>query len=104
MSSVSVETAQILVNSLAQLGLVVIDKQALKELVADANLNTAIEARKKWISRRDAIKKHNVTRYWLDQAEKEPYTKLKINYGKTATSPKKYNEQSILDELERQSI
>lgn len=104
MNAISVETAQQFINSLTQLGLVVVDKQALNELVADANLKTAVAARNKWITLKEATKKHNVTRYWLDKSEKDPFTKLKINPGKTATSPKKYNEQSILDELERESI
>ncbi|WP_271407165.1 hypothetical protein [Tenacibaculum soleae] len=104
MSGITVETAQQFKILLRQAGFEIIDKQALKELVADANLKAAVTSRNKWISKRDAVKKHNITRYWLDMAEKDPLTKLKINYGTTATSPKKYNEQSILDELERQSI
>lgn len=99
--NVSIEQQQQLVNSLQALGLVVIDKKALDELLLKTSLKTRVDKRVKYISKKEAIATYNVTDYWLKKAEVDPYSKLKVNHGEAANSKKKYNEQSIIDELER---
>lgn len=102
--NISIEQQQFLINSLKELGMVIIDKKALDELLIETSLKTKVDARVKYISRKDAIAKYNLTRYWFDKYEMDPNSKLIINHGEARNSKKKYNEQSILDELKRQAF
>lgn len=84
--------------------LVIVDKNTLFAALSEAGLGAAVDKRVKWISKKQAFEKYNVTRGWLDKAEKNPSSILKVNVGTTRTSTKKYLEQSIIDEQSRQYI
>lgn len=83
--------------------LILVDKNAFLDFMIDVNIKTQVDVRVKWIDRKTAIQKYNVTNYWLLCAEKDIQSKLRVNVGKTKTATKKYNEKSIIDELERQA-
>lgn len=83
--------------------LILVDKNAFLDFMITVNERTKVDKRVKWIDRKTAIAKYGVTRYWLQVAEKDCNSVLKINVGSSKTATKKYNEQSIINELERQS-
>jgi hypothetical protein len=82
--------------------LVIVDKNALLATLSEAGLSNSVDKRFKWITKKQAIAKYNVTRHWLDSAEKNSSAVLKVNVGRTKTATKKYLEQSIIDEQNRQ--
>ncbi len=82
--------------------LVIVDKNILFAALSEAGVAASVDKRVKWISKKEAFAKYDVTRSWLDKAEKNPSSVLKVNAGKTKTATKKYLEQSIIDEQNRQ--
>ena len=82
--------------------LVIVDKNTLLAALSEAGLSNSVDKRVKWITKQQAIVKYNVTRHWLDKAEKNPASVLKVDVGVTRTATKKYLEQSIIDEQNRQ--
>ena len=82
--------------------LVIVDKQMLLAALSEAGLGASVDKRHKWITKKQAIAKYNVSRNWLDKAEKNHASVLKVNVGSTRTATKKYLEQSIIDEQTRQ--
>lgn len=80
---------------------VILKKSDLMDLLVQVNMQTKVDARKKYISKKEAIAKYNLTRYWFEVAENDVDSLLRIQYGKYKNSAKKYNEQSIIDEQER---
>ncbi|CAL2108637.1 conserved hypothetical protein [Tenacibaculum sp. 190524A02b] len=103
-SSISIEESKQFVTALQNLGLVVIDKKALSDMLLKARLSTQVDKRVKWITKKEARFKYGVTRYWLDNAEIDPNSLLKVDPGESKNSTKKYNEQSIIDEQERRGV
>lgn len=89
---------------LQQNNLLLVNKDALLDLMVEVNLKIKVDMRVKWIDRKTVLAKYGLTRYWLQAAENDVNSLLKVINGATKTAPKKYNEQSIIDELERQSI
>lgn len=83
---------------------VILRKQDLVDLLVQVNVETSVEARKKWLTVKEVIAKYGVTRHWLNTSREDVGSVLRINPGKGKTSTVKYNEQSVIDELERQSI
>lgn len=90
-----------LTSYLQENNLVLVDKSALLDFMIDANLKTQVDKRVLWIDRKTAIAKYGVTRNWLINAEKDVYSVLKVKKGIGKTSPTKYNEQSLINELQR---
>jgi len=82
--------------------LVIVDKQMLLAALSEAGLGASVDKRHKWITKQEVIVKYGVTRHWLDKAEKNHNSVLKVNVGTTKTATKKYLEQSIIDEQNRQ--
>lgn len=81
--------------------LVLVNKNALLDFMIEANLKTQVDKRVLWIDRKTAIAKYGVSRAWLIAAEKDVFSLLKFKKGAGKTSPTKYNEQSVIDELNR---
>lgn len=94
----------ITLDFLKENNLVLVNKDALLDFMVDANLKTKADKRVLWIDRKTAQKKYNLNRYWFLSTEADENNVLQINSGKGKTSTKKYNEQSIINELKRQSI
>lgn len=88
------------VKELKKQGLLIVDKKQFLDLLIEVNIKSSVDKRVKWIDRKTAIKKYHVTKYWLQSAEKNIFSFLQVssNGGK-----KKYKEQSIIDEQERQA-
>lgn len=103
-AAINIEQAKQFVDHLNTLGLAVIDKAALKELIANAKQKESVPLSHKWITRKEAKQKYGVTVYWLNEQLKDPKTLLKVDPGKYKKSTMKYKEQSIIDELERLGI
>ena len=82
--------------------LVIVDASTLFAALYEAGLSASVDKRVKWITKKQAIAKYNVTRNWLDKAAKNPASELKVHVGTTKTATKKYLEQSIIDEQNRQ--
>ena len=93
-----------LVNSIKSLGLVLVDEDYLRKLHFDVAAATSKDPKRTYLSRKEVKEKYNRTRYWLDAAEMDPRSKLKFRAGKGVTSKKEYLEQSVIDEMKRQSI
>lgn len=91
------------IDELTAKGYVIVHKKQLLDMLIEVNLKTQVDKRVKWIDRKTAIAKYNVTRYWLQVAEQDCNSVLKVNVGSSKTATKKYNEQSIINELERQA-
>jgi hypothetical protein len=91
------------IQDLKKEGLIIVDKKQFLDLLIEVNVKSAVDKRVKWIDRKTAIAKYGVTRYWLEAAEKDVYSVVKVMQGKLPTSPKKYLEQSIIDEQKRQA-
>ena len=94
----------ITVEFLKENNLVLVDKAALMQFVSEQGLVATVDKRVKWIDRKTAKVKYGVSAYWLRKSETAVGSLLKVNPGNTENSKKKYNEQSIINELERQSI
>lgn len=92
-----------LTSYLKENNFLIVDKKQFLDLLIEVNLKTSVDKRVKWIDKKTAIAKYAVTRNWLDAAEKDVYSVLKVAVGKTKTAPKKYLEQSIINEQLRQS-
>lgn len=84
--------------------LIIVNKSALLDLMIEVNEKTKVDARVKFIDRKTAQRRYGVSRYWLKAAEEDMHSELIVIHGNGPTSPKKYNEQSIINELKRQSI
>lgn len=87
--------------------LILIDKSALMDLMADVNRQMAVEKKYKWIDKRVAVSKYAITESWLRKWRNKtqfPESKLRVKKGTGRTSTVKYNEQSIINELERQEV
>lgn len=82
--------------------LVIVDKNTLFAALSEAGVGASVDKRVKWITKQQAIAKYSVTRHWLDTSEKNSASVLKVNVGATRTATKKYLEQSIIDEQNRQ--
>ena len=95
---------EVLMEGLEKRGLLLVSKKQLLSLLIEVNATNKIDARVKWLSQKQVIAKYEVTRYWLEQCEKNTSSKLKVIYGKGKTSKKRYNEQSVIEELERQAL
>ncbi|OCK44353.1 hypothetical protein BA195_06665 [Tenacibaculum soleae] len=77
--------------------LLLVNKDALLDLMVEVNLKTKVDKRVKWLTQRDVIAKYGVTRHWLTLAEKNEKSPLKVKKGAYKTAKKKYNEQSVID-------
>ena len=77
--------------------LLLVNKDALLNLMVEVNLKTKVDKRVKWLTQRDVIAKYGVTRHWLTVAEKNENAPLKVKKGAGKTAKKKYNEQSVID-------
>lgn len=88
---------------LTENNLVLVSKDALEEFTINARLESQVDKRVKWIDRKTAIAKYNVTVYWLREAENAPGSYLQVSKGKGRTGTKKYLESSIIDEQQRQA-
>jgi len=84
--------------------LLLVDKEAFLDFMVEVNLRTQVDKRVKWLKKSAAISKYAITRHWLDMAEKNRFSLLQVQKGKGVTAPKKYLEQSIIDEQNRQSL
>lgn len=84
--------------------LLLVDKEAFLDFMVEVNLRTQVDKRVKWLKKSAAIAKYGITRHWLDMAEKNSFSVLQVQKGKGVTAPKKYLEQSIIDEQTRQSL
>ena len=84
--------------------LILVNKNELLNLLAENNVNAAVDKRVKWITRRTAKTKYGVTRHWLNKQMLDVNTLLKVNPGVGKTSTIKYNEQSIIDEQNRLAL
>ncbi|MGG8495935.1 hypothetical protein ACQY1Q_05940 [Tenacibaculum sp. TC6] len=98
---ITIEESQKFVAALNNLGLVVIDKQVLDNLLIEVNLKTRVDKRNSYLTKKEVLQKYNVTRYWLEERLKDPETLIKYDPGKGKTSTGRYNEQSIIKELDR---
>ncbi len=98
------EDSQKFVDHLSQLGLVVIDKKALEDILFELKVKALIPLKNKWLTRKEVKAKYNISRYWLDQRALDPKTLLKVDVGDTCKSTIKYNEQSIIDEQDRLGV
>lgn len=83
--------------------LLLVNRDALVDLVREANALQPTSKTVKWITVKKACESYGVTRYWLNAALEDPQTCLRVNAGKHLNSKKLYNEQSIIDEMERQA-
>jgi hypothetical protein len=83
---------------------VIVKRKQLLDLLIEVNTKTAVDKRVKWIDKKTVVAKYGVTGYWLKSAENDINSVLKVNYGSGKTSPKKYLEQSIIDEQLRQGL
>lgn len=90
-----------LTSYLQENNLVLVNKSALLDFMIEANVKTKVDKRVLWVDRKTAIAKYNVTRAWLIAAEKDVYSVLKVKKGRGKTSPTAYNEQSLINELQR---
>lgn len=88
------------IEFLKENNLILVDKNALLDLMAENNVLQQVDKRVKYLTIKEACKKYKVTRYWLNKNE----NKLKVIVGNHLNSTKKFNEQSIINELNRQSI
>ena len=93
-----------LTSYLQENNLVLVNKSALLDFMIAANLKTKVDKRVLWIDRKTAIAKYGVSRAWLIASEKDVYSVLKVKKGRGVTSPTKYNEQSLINELQRQAV
>jgi len=91
------------IDELVARGLIIVHKKQFLDLLVEVNVKTSVDKRVKWIDRKTVIDKYGVTRYWLADAEKDPFSYLQVMKGKTKTAPKKYLESSIIDEQQRQA-
>lgn len=103
-AAVNLEQAKQFVDHLNALGMAVIDKAALNELIANAKKQETVPLSHKWITRKQAKEIYGVTVHWLNQQMNDPKTLLKVDPGKFKRSTMKYNEQSLVNELERLSV
>ena len=83
--------------------LIIVDKNVLLNHLIEVNVGSSIDKRVKWITKKIAISKYGVTRYWLDNAENNNSSLLEVAVGLAKNSTKKYLEQSIINEQKRQS-
>lgn len=93
-----------LTTYLQENNLLLVNKTALLDLLAENNVLQLVDNRVKWITLAVAKAKYGVTRYWLNQCENDSKSLLRVNPGNHKNSKKKYNEQSIIDELKRQAV
>lgn len=84
--------------------LIVINKNALLDFMVEANLKAKVDKRVLWIDRKTAVAKYGVTKSWLIAAEKNSRSILRVKKGASKTAPTKYNEQSLIDEMQRLAI
>lgn len=88
------------IEFLKENNLILVDKNALLDLMAENNVLQQVDKRVKYLTVKEACKKYNITRYWLNKNENN----LKVIVGNHFNSTKKFNEQSIINELNKQSI
>jgi len=93
-----------LIKGFEKKGLLLVSRKQLLSLLIEVNQANKVDARVKWLTQKQVIAKYEVTRYWLEQCERNPKSMLRVIYGQGKTSKKKYNEQSVIDELERQAL
>ena len=80
-----------------------VDKNAFLDFMVEVNHKTKVDKRVLYLDRKTAAAKYNITRHWFQNAEKDRFSVLSVIRGKNSNSTKKYAEQSIIDELKRQS-
>lgn len=83
--------------------LLVVSRKELLDLVAAERLHAQLDKRVKWLTAKQVILKYGVSKYWLRKTEVLPGSVLVVRYGEAINSTKKYQEQSVVDELQRQS-
>lgn len=79
--------------------LLLVNKDAFLNLMIEVNLKTQVDKRVRWIDKKTAVGKYGVSKHWLNVFENNN-SPLKVKKGVGKTSPKKYNEQSIIDAQE----
>ena len=92
-----------LTNHLKSQNLILVNKDAFLDFMIEVNVKTSVDKRIKWIDRKTTIAKYGVSRYWLEAAEKDVFSLLEVMAGKGKRAPKKYKEQSVIDEQTRQA-
>lgn len=91
------------IEILEQRGLIIISKDVLEQKLIEVRKQTMVDKRVKWITAKEAILKYDVTYHWLQKNEKDTSSELKVIKGPGRTSTKKYNEQSIIDQQQREA-
>jgi hypothetical protein len=84
-------------------GLLVVSKNALLDLVIDANIATKEDARIKYLTAKQVVKEFGVTKYWLEMTTSKK-SKIKVIPGKAKNSANRYQKQSVIDELKSQEL
>lgn len=94
---------QELTSFLCENNYLLVDKMAFMNYMVEVNMQTKVDKRLLYISRKKAAQKYNLNRYWFEKSEADRFSVLVIMKAQHSNSVKKYSEQSILDELKRQS-
>ena len=99
-------TTSEVINAFLQEGLVVVKKADLENLMLRINAKSRVDNRNKYLSHKEVIDKYGVTDYWLRsrQPSINPDSLLVVDYGKHHNSKRRYQEQSVIDELARNAI
>lgn len=82
---------------------VILKRTDLEDLLINVRQKTQVDKRVKWIDRKTATAKYGVSRYWLETAEKDIFSLLKVSKLPGKTSKKRYLESSIIEEQNRQA-
>jgi len=85
-------------------GLLVVSKNALLDLVIDANIATKEDARIKYLTASQVVKQFGITKYWLEMTTAKKNSKIKVIPGKAKNSANRYQKQSVIDELKSQEL
>ena len=92
-----------LTSYLSENNFLLVDKTAFKNFMIEINHKTKVDKRVLYLDRKTAAAKYNLSRHWFQVTEKDSLMVLKIISGVNSNSTKKYSEQSIIDELKRQT-
>jgi len=79
--------------------LILVDKKAFFNFMIEVNKKTKVDRRVFYITRKEAMIKYSLNAYWFRKYE----DCLKMIKTAGLTSTKKYSEQSIINELEKQT-
>lgn len=90
-----------ILNSLSDLGLIVMSKKDLREYSLDLMSKTPVDKRFKTLTIKQACSKYNLSRHWFNTQFNDPSTLLKWDPGTTATAPIRIQEASLEKEIER---